>query len=265
MKILMTGSGFLAKEFSSEFGDSCIIKANRRNLTDLDYLKDIVKDNAIDHIIHTSWAGVGAGTIDDYNWNIQVDDNMHKISDKVSKVFTFGSGIEFMSPRNCGMPLYQKAKAIVALNARYNERVINLRLFGCFGKNENYTRFIKQSVRRLKVGRPVQISKRRDIDFFYSKDLVRVIEHYMNSSEDLPGEVDCVYSTNTLNTLTSIADHLVISYSEPFDSIKYVNEGYVKYLSDEWDEPYTGEGAILNSLGIELVGIEKGIEEIYGT
>lgn len=253
MTILLTGSGFLAKELSDRLKDCSVIRASRSILTNRDALKSIIKMNNIKYIIHTSFAGVtGGGTEEDFNFNLNVDTILHELSNLVDKVFIFGSGIEYMVPRNCSRPWYQQAKAIISLKAKHNPKFVNLRLFGCFGKHEESYRFIKKSIQSLKEGKPISITRDRQMDFFYVGDLCDVIRSYFER-DDLPRDVDCVYP-GVAPFLSELARTLVV---------KYGNEGSIIIENDGYQECYTG-GCNLDQFGIPFKGLIKGIEEIYG-
>ena len=178
MNILLTGSGFLAKEVIDVFGESNILCVSRKELSNVDSLKDAIVTHNISFIIHTSWASVGEGSQEDFDFNMRINNNMCEVAPMVTKIFIFGSGIEKM-PYDERREHYQKAKQRISESCRNHENMINLRLFGCFGKNEEPTRFIAQSITRLKNGLPVKISQNKRMDFFYAKDLISVIRHYM--------------------------------------------------------------------------------------
>ena len=253
MKILLTGSGFLAKEFIENFKEHSIIKVPRSILTNRECLKSLIETNKVDCIIHTSFAGVSdGGSEEDYKFNMNVDDNLHYVSNLVDKVFIFGSGIEYMVPRDCSRPWYQKSKAIISLKAKHNPKFVNLRLFGCFGKLEESYRFIKRSVHNLREGKPIVIPQDRRMDFFYVGDLCDVIRCYLEEKE-LPRDIDCVYPVPS-PLLSEIAKTLIENYG-PDQSIIIERDGF--------QEEYTGNCGI-ESLGIPLKGLDKGIFEIYG-
>ena len=264
MNILVTGSsGFLAKEFNFYFSrKNNLFSVHREELLNVDTIRKNLIENQIKCILHTSWAGVGAGTPEDYEYNLQVQKNLEAVSDLVDKIFIFGSGAEFINTSlaredhlpnlTCGT-YYALAKNAISHRVKNFENFINLRLFGCFGEKENDHRFIKRSMLNIKSGGDIIINKDKEMDFFYVGDLISLIDYYIgNQSYNLPKDVNCVY--NKKYKLSDIAKFLVNKYS-PQVKIKILEHGCT--------DPYTGNSALLDTLNISFKGLHKGIEEIY--
>jgi len=266
MNILITGSsGFLSKEFVNLFSRHNLFHIDRQDLLHKYNLENLVLENNIQFIIHTSWAGVGAGTFSDLVYNLAVQENIEHCSSLVKKIFLFGSGAEFKLTDNVkesSIDLnesnhYCIGKNIVAQRIKKFPNIINLRLFGCFGKQELPTRFIKNSVTNIINGSAIQINQDKYMDFIYIKDLYHIICHYMNSNDTrLPQSLNCVYTKK--QKLSEIASFLndMFSYNKP---VQFKNS-----LDYNLAQPYTGSGELLNSLNIPMVGLEKGILELYG-
>lgn len=262
--ILLTGSsGFLAKEFKDYFKNRYnLFSIPRESLIRLDGIKQVIDSNHIDYILHTSWAGVGLGTKEDYTYNIKVHKNIESISNKVKKIFIFGSGAEFPItdcakeeelPKISTGTYYALAKNEITHSSRNYFNIFNLRLFGCFGKYENDSRLIKRSVLNLHNGNSITIIKDKEMDFFYVMDLVKVIEFYINNECHLPKELNCVYTEKL--RLSDIANFLITKYSRKC-GVEFIHDGY--------DKPYTGSSTLIDGLGINFKGLYQGIKEIYG-
>lgn len=263
--ILITGSsGFLSKEFKEHFyKKNNLFSIQRNSLLSLNHLLDLLSFNKIDFIIHTSWAGVGLGTIEDYEYNLKVQANLEIVSVCVKKIFTFGSGAEFINTNQAKeyeLPdlksgnYYMLAKNQIAHKIRCLNNFINFRLFGCFGKHENESRLIKRSMMNIRENKNIIINKNKEMDFFYVGDLISLIELYINNTEKiLPKELNCVY--NKKNTLVDISEFLINKYSSN-SKIEIIEQGY--------DKPYTGSSHLIDSLNLNFKGLYAGIEEIYG-
>jgi GDP-L-fucose synthase len=66
-----------------------------------------------------------------------------------------------------------------------NRNIINLRLFGVFGKYEDYKiRFISQAICRNLFNLPIIINKNVYFDYLYVDDLVRIIEYFLTHKSD---------------------------------------------------------------------------------
>ena len=266
MNILITGSsGFLAKEFTSLFINDNLFHINRQNLLHKHTLENIILENNIEFIIHTSWAGVGTGTFSDLVYNLAVQENIEHCSPLVKKIFLFGSGAEFKLTDNAKESsidlnesnYYCLGKNIVAQRIKKFPNIINLRLFGCFGKQELPTRFIKNSVANIVNGSGVQINQDKYMDFIYIKDLYRIICYYMNSNSiSLPQSLNCVYTKK--QKLSQIASFL----NDLFSCDKAIE--FKNPLDYNLGQPYTGSGELLQTLNIPMLGLEKGIQELYG-
>lgn len=263
VNLLITGNnGFLSKEFSSYFSKKYnIFNLNKNSLLNLETIISFIKFNKIDFILHTSWSGVGAGNLEDYNYNLKVHTNLELTSSYVKNIFIFGSGAEFkntdkakesdLSDLSEGS-YYSLAKNVISKRSRLFKQFINLRLFGCFGYEELPTRFIKRSMMNIREGRNIVVNKNKYMDFFYVKDLCYLIETHI-SNNNLPSELNCVYTEKL--TLLEIAEFIRGQFS-PETQIELKELGY--------DMPYTGDSSVIDSLNLNLKGLHYGIREIYG-
>jgi nucleoside-diphosphate-sugar epimerase len=254
MNILITGSsGFLSKEFYDYFKNVNVFNIHRTELLDKNAVRKFILKNKIDFILHTSWAGVGTSTDDDLCFNISVHDNIQAQSDLVNKIFIFGSGAETFTDLSSN---YCKGKLYAFNKSKKVDNMINFRIFGCFGKHENPSRFIKNSVNRIKNDQAILINKDKFMDFFFVEDLCKVIDFYMLSTLSLPKNLDCVYKKKY--KLSEIASYI---------NSLFCCEKPIEFLFDkhyDLDNPYMGCGDILEKLKIPLVGLKQGIHDIYG-
>ena len=118
-------------------------------------------------------------------------------------------------------------------------------------KNELDLRFIKSNLKRYINKQPIQIVQNKQMTFFYMKDFIKVIEHYLNySNHDLPKNFECTYESNyTLCDLglyiNSLSDYKVeIEIEKPWIDTPYI-------------------GAYTKDLGIQFEGLEQGILNTY--
>lgn len=264
INILLTSkNSFLSKEISKNLANCNFFYITRENLLNVLDLKNIVLNNNIDYIIHTSWAGVGAGTFSDYVFNLSVHENVKLISNLVKKIFIFGSGCEFYSTDKVkeselnlirNKSYYADCKNKISLDSRKLNNFVNFRLFGCFGEQENNSRFIKRSMLNLGLGKDIVIHKNKEMDFFYVGDLIYLLENFINEKYKINlKEINCVYKKKY--KLSEIAEFLIKKYS-PNSSIEIIEQGY--------DDPYTGCSDLIDSLNLNFKGLHSGILEIYG-
>ncbi len=72
------------------------------------------------------------------------------------------------------------SKYICAKYIERTNRIIELRLFGVFGKYEDYgIRFISNAVCKSIMGLPVTIKQNRRFDYLYVEDLAQIVEHFI--------------------------------------------------------------------------------------
>jgi GDP-L-fucose synthase len=62
------------------------------------------------------------------------------------------------------------------------DNVVKLRVFGVFGKYEDYTiRFISNAICKAICGLPITIRQNRRFDYLYIEDLMPVLEHFIHN------------------------------------------------------------------------------------
>jgi UDP-glucose 4-epimerase len=268
MRILITGAnGFLGKEFKKYFSKEHEVLAYSRydlDVAEADEVFRFFENNEVDVILHTAFVG-GKRTNEDnffqFCQNIQAFKNLMTFKENKHLLFCFGSGasydrstmvrnveeelVHFSEPQD----FYGKAKNMISrfIDDHPRTNTYDFRLFGCFGKSEEPTRFIKSVVNCAEKDMPMIVHKNKIMDFFYVKDLCKVIEYYMNNkNEQLPRSLNMCYEEK--KSLLDIAD--------------MVKEGHPVNLINPGIEYYTGDGKRLSKLPIDLIGLEKGIEDI---
>jgi UDP-glucose 4-epimerase len=123
-----------------------------------------------------------------------------------------------------GFSKYVCAKYIEAAN-----NILELRLFGVFGKYEDYEiRFISNAICKALMGIPITIKQNRRFDYLYVDDLAAVIDHFIMQ--------DGVYKTYNVSSdraidLTSIAESVREIAGTRADII-VKEEGGVEYSGD---------------------------------
>lgn len=252
MNILITGAnGSIAKTLIKDLSGYNLITKSRKelNLLNQSEVDSFFQNNKIDYIIHTASVGGRKHTLDSdqiYSSNITMFDNLLRHADKVKLLFVFGSGAEFKAnPGPYGLSkVYQTDK----IRAYHN--VINLRLYGCFGLYEEPQRFFKNNINKYKRGETLGIDSNIKMDFFYDRDISRIIESYINNL-DLPKEIDLVYNTKyTLSELALFINNLDL-HKVDINIKKDISPNYISYR--------------LIPLPVEktLIGLKQGLKELY--
>lgn len=252
MKILITGSnGYVASSLIPFLQkDNELVKTNRQNL-DLKNEKDVdlffARNGFFDVVIHTAVEGgsrLKNDTSEILDNNLNYYYNLLKNKSSYNKFIHFGSGAEIYNIDSH----YGLSKKVIRESIMHKKNFFNIRIFGVFDDNELPTRFIKSSINNYINKKPIEIHEDKKMDFFYMRDLISIINFYL-TNESPPKEFDCSYEKHY--KLSEISD-MINCLSEYRVDIKHNKKGL--------DSNYTGE---YTDLGLEYIGLEKGIQETY--
>lgn len=199
-KILITGaSGFIGKNLKEAFSSGYnLLRPSHKKLDLLDTKKvyQYLVANKPDCIIHTSFIGVSRNFKTKGNIiypNLRMFLNLLKGEKFFKKMILLGSGAEYDKSRSLikvkekefGQSIpqdqYGFSKYLCSLLIENKPKIINLRLFGIFGKGEDYkTRFISNTICKMLFGLPITIKKNVFFDYLYVDDLVKIIDYFVN-------------------------------------------------------------------------------------
>lgn len=268
MKILVIGSNsFLAKEIKDYFYDRNFFYVSRKDL-DLENKQSVDSffyDNYFDVVINTSTVGGKRGIIDDFNVlnsNIVMFNNLLNNRKKFNKLFLFCSGAAFDRTLDISVlkekeifhrypkDYYGLSKNIISREALQHENVYTFRIFGCFGKHELETRFITNSLNRLKNSQDILIQKDKFMDYISSTDLCKILDYYIKN-DNLEKDINVIY--NEKIKLSEIG-RKIIDFKKSSQDVIIQEDGL--------DKSYTGNNSKLASLPIKLSGLDKSLEEL---
>jgi nucleoside-diphosphate-sugar epimerase len=170
--------------------------------------------------------------------------NLISKKDHFNKLINIGSGAEkylLETP-------YGYSKNIINKLVHKYDNFYTLRIYGVFSEDELDTRFIKSNIKRYLNNEPIIIHQNKQMDFFYMKDLVLLIDYYILNSNP-PKEIDCTYPES--KTLCDIADII-----NQLDKHK-VN---IKLEKNDLDRNYIGN---FTDVSLPYKGIVTGIIETY--
>jgi len=250
MKILITGGkGYIAKSLSKILSNKYDITSITRkdfDLTDREATNKWFEKKYFDVVIHTAVKGGSRLRQEDGNdfyHNLQMFYNLYYNKDKFSKFIHFGSGAELGQPSSP----YGLSKKIINDLTQSELGFYNIRIFGVFDENELNTRFIKSNIKRYINKEEIIIHQNKLMDFFYMKDLITLVEYYIKESH-LSKITECSYIKKyTLLDIANIINQLS-DYKVP-----------IKQLGSLKGDSYIGT-TVPN---LELIGLEKGIKEVY--
>lgn len=250
MKILITGkSGYLSRALYSLLKDKHDVTTIGRSDFDLTNFVDTkiyLQDKYFDVVLHTAVSGghrLVKDTSRDMDTNLSMYYNLVQNRLSYEKLISFGSGAElYMADEPYGYSKQVIAKSIEGIDGFYN-----LRIYNVFDHTELNTRFIKSCIQRYIDKEDIQVHQYKKMDFFYMPDLVKVIEHYL-TNDNVPKTYDCVYEEkykllDIAMMVNRLSDYKVaiVAKSEP-------------------GTDYVGE---YKSIGINYIGLEEGIRQVY--
>lgn len=253
MNILITGkNGYIAKSLINEI--SSYNKITLIGREDFDLTSSIQtnnffnNNNYFDVVIHTAITGGNRLLNEDYSvvdTNLRMYYNLLENKSHFGKLINIGSGAELL---NIDTP-YGLSKNIIYNSILNTDNFYNLRVYAVFDENELDRRFIKSAITNYINKKDINIFDDRYMDFFYMKDLIKVIRYYI-SNKELPKEVNCVYKDKY--KLSEIAN--IINYLSDYNV-------YINILNTNKEKNYIGNFNLPTE--IKLINITISIKKIY--
>ena len=193
--------------------------------------------------------------------------NLARCSGNLEKIIYFGSGAEYGKHRDlrkvketefdvsCApKDEYGFYKYICSKYAEKSDKTINLRLFGAFGKHENYEcRFISNAILKNQLGLPITINQNVTFDYLYIKDLVGIVEYFLKTT--------CKYKTYNVTPDKSID---LIQIAEIINRIS-PQKSEIVVLNKGMNYEYTGDNSRLKGEidGLRFTSYEDSIKELF--
>jgi GDP-L-fucose synthase len=263
-RLLITGaSGFIGRNLVEAFeGRYELVTPGRfeLDLGDLAAVKEYLKLKKPDVLIHCANSS-------DTNRNVSkrsfLAENLRMffaleslIGDYYEKMIYFGSGAEY--GKNHCLPRveedyfgqnipepgdeYGLAKYVMAKHAEKSEGIINLRLFGVFGKYEKWSRrFISNAILRALKGLPLVVRENKAFDYLWVEDLAPVVKQFI---ENKPRHKTYNVCTGKTCELKEIAE-IVCEVLGVAKNIEVLTDGGAEYsggnerLTSEFDIDFT--------------------------
>ena len=227
-KILITGTnGYLGKSLLNNLKSYEVTALNRSvcDLTDADSVRDFLADKYFDVVIHCAVIGgsrLGKEDRKVFKDNLRMFENLSFGKQHYGKLIHFGSGAQFVYP----LTNYGHSKKIIADMIEETENFYNLIIWGLFDENELNTRFIKSNVKRCIEDNPMVIHKDKYMDFVHMKDLIKLVEWYVNN-DNCKKSFECKYKETY--RLTHIAEMIAMILGKT---------AKVEVTEDGLDNPY---------------------------
>lgn len=198
--ILLTGgNGFIGKNIQESFlADKYRIVAPRSfelNLVDTQAVDDYFKAHSFDVVLHAATKPGHRNAKDKANLfytNVRMFENLVRHTDKFGKMINFGSGAvydvaadnrlvtEDQIGQHCGKDDHSFCKYVVHKRIENLPNVIDLNIFGIFGKYEDWEiRFISNAICKALVGLPITLRQNRRFSYLYIDDLMPILDYFI--------------------------------------------------------------------------------------
>ena len=268
MNILITGTnGFIGRNLKDHFSKTnykiSTPKRDELNLLDNINVENYIKENNFDVVIHCCI------TLTSIEQNLKMYFNLEKLSDSFGRLICIGSGAEFDGKNyipkmnedyfNKYMPskndIYGFSKYEIAKNILKKKRnIYNLRVFGIFGKYEDYRRrLISNNICKLLLGENIVLNKNGCFDYMYVGDFSKIMEMFINKEPKF----------STYNTCTGkIIEFLTIA--KIINKIDGRNKP-IQIKQEGINPEYSGDNSrFINEFGpMNLTSPQAAIEELY--
>ncbi len=275
MKLLITGgNGFIARNLFEQLStEYCVSSRNSRelNLLEAENVFEFIKTNRFDIIIHSATydAAPKHSTKDPTKVlenNLKMFFNLARCSDYFEKMIYFGSGAEFgrehWTPKmkedyfdqHVPSDQYGFSKYIMTRYAYLSNNIYNLRLFGVFGKYDDWrTRFIPNACCHAVLDLPIRINQNALFDHLYIDDLIRIVKWFINNKPRNHVYNVCTGDVYDFNTL-----------AEKIIQVSGKNVG-IQIRTDGLGREYSGDNSLLlNELGgFKFSTIGESIKTLY--
>jgi UDP-glucose 4-epimerase len=200
MKVFVTGgNGFIGRNLKEQLGERYVIcspTSAELNLIDERAVLDYIKKHSFDAVVHAAtWNATRNSTKDGSKVlenNLRMFFNIARCSGSFGKMIYYGSGAEY--DRRHWIPgmkeeyfdahvpadAYGFSKYLMTKYTEYSKNIYNLRLFGVFGKYEDWEiRFISNACCKAARDLPITIKQNVFFDYLSIDDVVSITEWFL--------------------------------------------------------------------------------------
>ncbi len=195
-RVLLTGaSGFIGRNIREQLDDKYELlcpSSHDLNLLDSAVVSEYLASKQPDLVVHVAGKGVSRGqplTADIAENNLRMFFNLVRNKKHFQRLIVIGSGAEYDKSRSISQVTeadfdrsvpqdqYGFSKYVMSKYAEQVDYITHLRLFGVYGKYEDYTiRFISNMIARALNDLPLVINQNANFDYIFIDDLVRIID-----------------------------------------------------------------------------------------
>ena len=272
-QILLTGAGprgFIGRNLKEQLSDSYELltpSSSELNLCDYESVSRYLDTYKVSHIIHSAnHSVVHSGADNAMQYDLQMYYHLQKFAPSLDKILYFGSGAEYDKRSDISMveeteignkipqDYYGLYKYIINEDARRSDNIYNLRLFGIFGKYENWQlKFIANLCCKAVFGLPLTVRQNCKFDFLYIEDFSNIVKWAI--------ETDLHYHDYNVCTGKPVE---LITIAEIVRTVSGKNLD-ITLLNDGWNREYTASNMRLQSENskFKYTELEVAIAELY--
>jgi len=198
---LSGGNGFIGRNLKDGLGAKyTVIAPTHKQLDLLDFrqVSNFFKKEGPFDVVLSSAVNGGRRSLPDTQQvgldNLRIFFNLAGCSEHFKKLIHFGSGAEFDKSREIkhikeselgsAIPAsyFGFSKYVIAKYIEENEKFVNLRLFGVYGKHENYKiGFVSNAICRAMFNLPIIINKNVFFEYIYASDLIPIVSFFIEN------------------------------------------------------------------------------------
>lgn len=265
MNILLTGgNGFIGKHLKNALSSKYTILApssRELNLLNKNQVYDFFKLHDINLIIHSASAGVRIRPTDTYEKvaqpNLIMFNNLAEMVNTKRPMITFGSGAEYDKKLDLlkvkedffgksvpsdpyGYSKYQISQSIKSL-----DNILNLRIFGVFGLDEDKSRVTSYILNSYINKTPILLNQNVLFDFIWIDDFCRIVDFFiLNKTKDKfinvtpTDSIEIFMIANLVNTFNNY--HVPVTFKQKGNGKSYTGDNslLLKNIVDFKFTPY---------------------------
>ncbi|EKE05596.1 MAG: hypothetical protein ACD_19C00198G0002 [uncultured bacterium] len=203
-RILLTGgSGFIGRNIVEQLNNTYNFVIPTHKSLELLNTESVEKffrqKGAFDVVVHCAFIGGprnSSDTDETLKNNLRIFLNIIRNKKQFGKLINLGSGAEYgkqrpiirISERDfdkvipAATDYYGFGKYSIAKYIENSDNLVNLRLFGVYGKYEDFSlRFISNAICNSLLGLPIKISRNVLFDYLYINDFVKILEYFLTN------------------------------------------------------------------------------------
>jgi len=270
-KVLITGgTGFIGRNLQEYLKGKFNIFAPTHvelDLTDTLNVSKYISDHNIDVIINCAAYGIYGTEIQDIvSRNLRMFFNIVRNLDKVKRIIHFGSGAEYDKSRpiirikeedfDQRIPKdgYGFYKYICSKYIEESDKIVCLRLFGVYGKYDNYKfKFISNAIVKNLLRQDIVINQNVVFDYLFIDDLMPIVEYFIlnkpkfkNYNVSPDESIDLITISNIINEISDYKSKIVV-------------------LKRGLNNEYTGDNSRLKNEipNVKITNYKEGIEKLF--